>query len=58
MSSALLEKYRVNISHLFQIPQKIKKGKTFYDIAKKHIVKSEGSKENIALNIDTILYGK
>ena len=39
---------------------KFKKGprKTFFELAKKHIVKSKGKFRNASQNIDRILYGK
>ncbi|MDP4007919.1 MAG: hypothetical protein Q8P68_01890 [Candidatus Peregrinibacteria bacterium] len=49
----ILQKYSVKV----ELPTK-KKKKTLFDLAKKHICKTRGKKEDLALNTDKILYGK
>ena len=56
MSLSVIKKYRVN-TNLFS-SNKTNKSKSFWDLAKKHIVTSTGKKEDLALNLDKILYGK
>jgi hypothetical protein len=34
------------------------KKSSFFDLAKQHIAKTKGPKENLGLNVDKILYGK
>lgn len=51
MNPKLLKKYQANSS-------KKKKGQSFSELAKKHIIKNSGAKKDIAINIDKILYGR
>ncbi len=53
MTPKILQKYSVAI----QIPSH-KKTKAFFDLAKKHIIKTGGKKESLAINADKVLYGK
>lgn len=56
MSFTVSKKYQANIN--LDSSVKTKKAKTFWDLAKKHIVKGSGKKENLALSVDNILYGR
>jgi uncharacterized membrane-anchored protein len=40
------------------IANKTSKKKSFFEVAKNHIIKTGKPKENISLKIDEILYGK
>lgn len=53
----ILEKYQVKIGKI-SLKKISTKGKSFFDISKKHILKYKGKKSDIALNADQLLYGK
>ena len=53
MVPKILQKYSVKV----KLPAK-KKKKSFLDLAKKHICKTGGKKQDLATNTDKILYGK